>query len=212
MGRLIRGERFRAGLFVAVLAAAAFAAEQNGGRFEEAKRQANALLESGQYERAAGRFEEIWELDKSDATVVEGLAIAYLNGEERAEHPQALDKARDLLNRALSLGGRATFLVQHSHEKAAILQGRTVNNYCSGRLTVTPGRLVFVAQARKGVEEHSFDVTAADVHVTPTGNNDSQGEFQIKTKPRNYAMLPRTRLKADGILISAFLQENLVKK
>jgi hypothetical protein len=212
MGRVFRWDQVSVGLCVAVLAAAALTAEQHGGRFEEAKRQAIAYLDSAQYDRAAGRYEEIWEQDQSDAAVAEGLAMAYLNGQDRPEHPQALDKARDLLKRSLSMGGRATFLVQHSHEKVAILQGRTVNNYCSGRLTVTPGRLVFVAQARKGVEEHSFDLTAADVHLTPTSGGDSQGEFQIKTKPRNYAMLPRTRLKADGVLISTFLQENLVQK
>jgi hypothetical protein len=120
---------------------------QGDGRFYDAKRQATDYLDSGQYDRAAARFEEVWEKDQSDPYVAEGLAIAYLNGEDRRYHTELEAKAQRLVLEAIRLGGTATFLVQHSHEKFNGL--KPPNDYCSGKLSIKAGKLVFVAQARK---------------------------------------------------------------
>lgn len=182
---------------------------QRGGRFEAAKRQGMAYLESGQFDRAAAHLEEIWEQDQSDPVVAEGLAIAYLNGEERDSHPGYEPKVRELLRQSLKLGGKASFLVQHSHEKIPILQGSTISDYCAGTLSISTGRLVFVAFARRGVEQHSFELSADELQLVPPSRGDKQGAFHIKTKAKTYSMVPRTRAHVDGELIISVLQENL---
>ncbi|MBV9506148.1 MAG: hypothetical protein JO323_14205 [Acidobacteriia bacterium] len=193
-----------------LLSAATFLASgQSGGRFEETKRQALAYLESDQYDRAAGKLEEIWEQDHSDPTVAENLALAYLNGDDRRYHPEAETKARDLFEQSLHAGGRATFMVQHSHEKAGFFEGRIITNYCVGMLSVSPGRLVYVARARKGVEAHSFDVSADDVRLTKP---DDMGVFTIKTKAKNYTLIPRNRIKGDSDVIVEVIREQLGTK
>jgi hypothetical protein len=179
---------------------------QGDGRFYDAKRQAADYLDSGQYDRAAARFEEVWEKDQSDPSVAEGLAIAYLNGEDRRYHTELEAKAQRLIQEAIRLGGTATFLVQHSHEKFNGL--KPPNDYCSGKLSIKAGKLVFVAQARKGVEAHSFDATGG-LRVAAVGEN---GAFQIKTDMGNFIMFPRTRIKRDTDLIVSLAQQNLVSK
>jgi hypothetical protein len=180
---------------------------QGDGRFYDVKRQATDYLDSGQYDRAAARFEEVWEKDQSDPSVAEGLAIAYLNGEDRRYHTELEAKAQRLVQEAIRLGGTATFLVQHSHEKFNAL--KPPNDYCSGKLSIKAGRLVFVAQARKGVEAHSFDATGEGLRVAALGEN---GAFQIKTDMGNFIMFPRTRIKKDTDLIVSLAQQNLVRK
>src|SRR5258708_30941640 len=86
-----------------VLPTIAFA--QGGGRFEESKRLALAYLESNQYDRAAGKLEEIWEQNQSDADVAEWLAIAYLNGQERESQSGVEAKSLALMGQSLRLGG-----------------------------------------------------------------------------------------------------------
>ena len=185
---------------------------QSGGRFEETKRQALAYLESDQFDRAAGKLEEIWDQDQSDATVAEGLGIAYLNGEDRRYHPEIVTKVRALMEKAVANGGKATFLVQHSHEKLGFLQGKTINNYCSGSLSISRDRLIFVAHARKGIEPHSFDLGAGEFKISGPDADDKRGVFEIKAKSKNYAMAPRTRIKSDGDLVLTIVQENFTAK
>src|SRR5207302_5064602 len=142
--------------------------------------------------------EEVWEQDQSDASVAEGLAIAYLNGEDRRYHGELEAKAESLMRQAIRLGGTASFIVQHSHDKFSILHGKTTNDYCSGKLSIAPGRLTFIAQPRRGMPEHSFDSAREEVRVTAPDEN---GAFQIKTKSGNYTMVPRTRFTRDSELI-----------
>jgi hypothetical protein len=177
---------------------------QSGGRFEETKRLALAYLDSNQYDRAAGKLEEIWQEDQSDASVAENLVIAYLNGLERLTHPEVEEKARELLHSALRAGGSATFLVQHSHGRFGFMDGKVITDYCGGRLSIGRGRLIYVAQARKGIEAHSFDLNADEIRVK---GPDGAGTFTIKSKDKNYVMVPRSRIKPDAGLIMSILKK-----
>jgi hypothetical protein len=191
-------------LVVSVLAGAAFAFGQSGGRFDGLKRQAIGYLDSNQYDRAAGKLEEVWEQDQSDSTVAEELAVAYLNGEDRAEHPDVEGKARVLLDQLVRGGERASFLVQHSHEKLTRLQGGSITDYCSGRLSIVAGKVTYVAQARKGVEPHSFSVALDEVQIK---GPDNSGSFHLKTKAKDYTMIARSRVKSDGALIVGYMRQ-----
>jgi hypothetical protein len=191
-----------------LLCLAAIATAQKGGRFEEAKRQGLANLENMQFDRAAGHFEDIWEQDQTDPTVAENLAIAYLNGEDRRLHPEVVDKAHELSEQAIRLGGRATFLVQHSHE-IGILTGKTIIKYCSGRMSITPGKLTYVGQAYAGEQAHTFEASAGEFTISAA---DSVGQFQIKLKSKKYSMIPRSRVKADGDWMVSFIRKHVEVK
>src|SRR5947207_1450786 len=106
---------------------------QTGGRFEEAKRMALAYIRSEQFDKAAGRLEEVWEEDQSDPTVAENLALAYLNTEDKHSLPELQQKAFGLIDKLAAMHARVSFIVHHSHEKLAWLQGREWHIYCSGR-------------------------------------------------------------------------------
>lgn len=193
------------GLFVAALAFA-----QSGGRLEDTKKSALAYLDSNQYDRAAAKFEEVWSQDQSDPSVAENLAIAYMNGQDRELRPELVDKAQEMMEAALKQGGAASFLVQHSHEKLGWLKGKVITDYCSGRLSISNGKLVYVAQARMGIKAHSFDITTNDIKVVI--GPDSLGSFTIKTqdkKDNNYVMIPKSRVPADGGVIVTLLNRNL---
>jgi hypothetical protein len=198
--------RCRGFMIIATLPTIVFA--QGGGRFEESKRLALAYMESNQYDRAAGKLEEIWEQNQSDPDVAEWLAVAYLNGQDRDSQSGVETKSLALMEQSLRLGGKATLLVQHSHERLGWLQGHTINNYCSGKLSVSPGRLVFIAVARRGLEEHSFDFPADEVRISGPSQDD-MGAFQIKTKSKTYSLIPRTRNRKDSELFVSLLQQQL---
>src|SRR3954470_2478038 len=103
---------------------------QSSGRFEEAKRMGVAYLQAEQFDKAAGRLEEVWEQDQSDPSVGELLAVSYLNTEERRGLPQSQKQAFAIIDKLFTSGARVSFLVQHSHEKLGWLQGRELNQYC----------------------------------------------------------------------------------
>src|SRR5258707_959430 len=73
---------------------------QNTGRFEEGKRLGLQYIAGAKFDRAAGKFEEIWDQDQTDPLVAEYLAIAYLNGDDRKDHPELQRKAFELMQKA----------------------------------------------------------------------------------------------------------------
>jgi hypothetical protein len=182
---------------------------QTGGRFDAQKRQAVAYLDSSQFDRAAGKLEEVWDEDKSDLSVAEDLVLAYLNGDDRREHEDVERKARDLMDYLAKSGGSISFLVQHSHEKLGFISGSSVSDYCSGRLTITPDKLTYIAQARKGVLPHSFALGWDEIRLS---GPERSGAFSIKTKAKNYTMITRTRIKSDGELVTTCLLQHLGTK
>src|SRR5438874_5320584 len=98
--------------FVCLASGALLEAGQSGGRFEEAKRMGMAYVNSEQFDKAAGRLEEVWEQDQSDPVVGEFLAVAYLNSEDRRSLPQNQKQAFAIIDHLVASGSRVTFLVQ----------------------------------------------------------------------------------------------------
>lgn len=184
---------------------------QNSGRFDEAKRLGFIYLKDGKFDKAAGKLEEVWEMQNPpDAAVAEALAIAYLNGSDRESQPDLPQKAFDLMEKAIAGGGQATLLVQHSHERLGAIQGSTLTKYCSGRLSVKPGTLIFVAEAGEHPGEHSFELTPADLKDMGLNLDSSRGMFHIKTpKKGTYNFVPKSGAKQDSEFFLSLIRKNL---
>lgn len=201
---------------LALIAAFAFSLcpAQSGGRFEAAKRLGLTYLSRGQYDKAAGNLEEVWEMQKpSDPLVAEFLAIAYLNGDDRKSQTDVEQKASGLMQKAIELGGQATLLVQHSHEKLGFIQGNELTKFCSGRLSVRPGRLTFVSEAGENPGKDSFEFTAADLKEAAPNSDTSRGMFHIKGrdkgKERTYNMVPRSWARADSDFFLSLIHQHV---
>jgi hypothetical protein len=170
--------------------------EQNG-RFAVLKEQGFVLFERGQYKEMAGKLEEVWENDQSDPKVAEYLAMGYLYGEKSAS------KAEPVMLIALDKGGQATFLMQHSHERALTSSG-VMNNYCSGKMIVHKGKLSFVAD--KG--EHSFEFSASEASgLKPLGG--SPGRFQFQQERKNVVFRVKTETRDEVDLFGRVLKQAL---
>jgi hypothetical protein len=179
-----------------------------GGRFEQQKRQGLAYLKDGKYEKAAAKLEEVWDYEKSDPMVAEGLAIAYLNGTDRRNNPDLAPKAYELMDKQIQAGGKAVFLVVHSHEKLGFLQGHELTNYCAGQLQVRSGRISYVSETGDKGGQHSFDLAADDIKEISPNFDRGRGMFHIKTRDKqNYNMAPRSWDEKD----SQFLFSLVVK-
>jgi hypothetical protein len=183
---------------------------QSGGRFEDAKRVAQQYLDSNQFDKAAAKLEEVWEQDKTDATVAENLGIAYLNGDDRRYNPDVVAKATKIMEESLKLGGKATFLVQHIHEGKLVrgLTGGDSLKYCDGKLSISHGKIAFVMKPLKGAEDHSFEASADQTKVSAPN---SKGEFKISRKPDNksFTMAPRNGVSTDSAIVLSIIHEQM---
>ena len=187
-------------LFLSVIVVLVLGAQ--GGRFEQQKRLGFAYLKDGKYDNAAAKLEEIWDLDKSDPMVGEGLAIAYLNGSDRKTNPEVVTKAYQMMDKALASGARAVFVVVHSHEKLSFLQGHELINFCSGQLQLSKDRISYVSESGDKGGQHSFDLPADGVKEIAA--NSDHLTFHIKSADgKNFNMAPRSRAPEDtGFLLS----------
>src|SRR3954454_18200566 len=95
------------------------------GSLDLQKKSGLNFIQYGKYDRAAADLEPVWEAGQQDPVVAENLAIAYLNGDERRYQTQRAAKAYDLMKTALEKGGKASFLIAHSHERLEFLHGGT---------------------------------------------------------------------------------------
>jgi hypothetical protein len=167
-----------------------------GGRFEQQKRLGFAYLKDGKYDNAAAKLEEIWDLDKSDPMVGEGLAIAYLNGSDRKANHEVVTKAYQMMEKALADGGKAVFVVLHSHERLSFLQGHELINFCSGQLQVRKDRISYVSESGDKGGQHSFDLPADSVKEIAA--NSDHLTFHIKgADGKNFNMALRSRAPED---------------
>jgi hypothetical protein len=181
-----------------LLSAALVASAQQNGRFAALKSQAFDYFDRGQYDKVAGKLEEVWEQDHSDLKVGEYLAMGYLYGEKD------LAKAQPIMKEVLAKGGQATFLVQHSHEKLGLLNGDTLNNYCSGRMSVVPGKVSFVAD--DGVHSTTFSGAALK---TLRLQGSGPGRFEIKAEGKNYTFRVKSETHAEAAFLQELVQQNL---
>jgi hypothetical protein len=187
-------KRFTFLLFAAGIVASA----QQNGRFAALKSQAFDYFDRGQYDKVAGKLEEIWEQDHSDLKVGEYLAMGYLYGEKD------LAKTQPIMKEVLAKGGQATFLVQHSHEKLGLLNGDTLNNYCSGRMSVVPGKVSFVAD--DGMHSATFSGAALK---TLRLQGSGPGRFEIKAEGKNYTFRVKSETHAEAAFLQELVQQNL---
>jgi hypothetical protein len=183
---------------------------QNSGRFEEAKRMGLAYINSGQFDKAAGRLEEVWEQDQSDASVGENLALAYLNTENRHSLPGMQKQAFAIIENLVAMNRPVSFMVQHSHEKLSWLQGREWHQYCSGRLTITGNLLSYMADKGKDASAHAFEEPLHGLPKNAIELNDSgTGVFHLKTPKGGYVMSVRNRNGEEATFLVALVKQRL---
>jgi hypothetical protein len=174
---------------------------QNTGRLSALTAKGIADLDQGRYNNALNALEEVWEQDQSDPAVAENLAMAYLY----ADHD--FDKAKALAERSIQAGGKASFLVQHPHDKLGLISG-DVADYCSGRLSISKERLVFVSKE----EDHSFTVEKGQLREIKANRvyGSGHGTYHIRTADKkNYNFRPRTWSDQEQDLILLLINEYL---
>jgi len=184
-------------LALSVFALATFA--QNTGRFAELSSKGIAYLDQGRFNEALNAFEEIWEQDQSDASVAENLAMAYLYAD------RDLGKARMLDERAIQAGGKASFLVQHPHEKIGFVSGDMVD-FCGGRLSISRERLVFTSKD----QSHSFTVEKGQLKEIKANHvyGSKRGMYHIRTADKKtYNFRPRSWSEEEQQLILELVNE-----
>lgn len=175
-----------------------FAADPQNGRFADLKASAFQAFDKGRYAEVAGRLEEIWEEDQSDAKVAEYLAMGYLYGE------RDLSKAQPLLEKAIALGGQATFLVIHSHEHLSMLRGDVITDFCTGKLSITPGKISFLADSG----EHTLNIPGTELKEFSILGG-SPGRIHIKTLDRGYVFRVKTQTRSEAVLLGRLAEQNL---
>jgi hypothetical protein len=178
-------------LLLGVFAICALA--QNTGRLAELTAKGIACIDQGRFNDALNALEEVWEQDQSDPAVAENLAMAYLY----ADHD--LNKAKTLAERSIEAGGKASFLVQHPHEKIGFASGDMVE-FCSGRLSISRERLLFTSKD----EHHSFVVQKGELKEIKTNHvyGSSRGMYHIRTADKKtYNFRPRTWSEEEQQLI-----------
>lgn len=198
----------RAGALFPLLACGALLIAQDG-RFEEAKRMGMNYIQSEQYDKAAGRLEEVWEQDQSDPSVGEYLALAYLNTEDRFSLPNNQVQAFAIIHKLVANGSEVSFAVLHSHEKMGWLQGREFTQYCRGRLAIRPKRLIFVAEKGEKATQHSFDLDIGEVKSVSVNQNDRRGTFELKLKNATYNMGTRAQNRDEANLIADLIHQQM---
>lgn len=191
------------GLAVCALLASA----QNSGRFDDAKRTGLAYVMNELFDRGAGRLEEVWEQDQSDPLVAEYLAVAYFNAEDLASRDRLAPKAEQLVRKSLALGGKATFLIHHSHERLAWLQGREYHNFCSGVLSIGKDTIAYVGKKGDKASQHSFQLARAAAAGVEPIEKDRFGAVRLTVHGEKQVYFPRSRNPAEGNLILAVLRE-----
>lgn len=165
-----------------------------------------AFIASGQYDKAAGRLEEVWEQDQTDPVVGEYLALAWLNTQNRRALPVLEKQAFELLDKLSKAGERITFAVQHSHEKMSWLQGRELNQYCSGKLNISKNKVTFTSEKGDPKSKHTFDFSANRLGVTEN-KGDHRGTFQLKTPEDRYFFATSNRNAGEAEYIVSLLRK-----
>jgi hypothetical protein len=168
----------------------AFAAEQRNGRFADLKAQAFDDFDKGKYAEVAGKLEGIWEEDQSDPKVAEYLAMGYLYGERDTS------KASPLFDKAIALGGQATFLVIHSHERLGVLRSEIITEFCSGKMSISPGKLTFISDSG----EHTMTVSPDSLKDFSVLGG-APGRIHIKTGEKSYTFRVKTQSRSEANLL-----------
>jgi hypothetical protein len=176
---------------------------QSQSRVFELLQRGVALLEQGRYNDAVNLLEEAWEADQSSASVAEHLAMGYLYADKETS------KAGPLAAKAIALGGRASFLMDHPHEKLKILNGDTAA-YCRGRLVIMPTRITFIAEDPR----HSFQIEFSNFKDLKANRifGVERGMYHIRTRDkRQFELRPRSGTPAERELIMSLIKEHFTR-
>jgi hypothetical protein len=171
---------------------------QQSGRFADDKAKAFEAFADSRYAEVAGTLEAVWEQDESDSKIAEYLAMAYLYG----EHDMA--KAKPLMDKAIALGGQASFLVIHSHERLGLLEDDLITNFCTGKLSLSPGKLTFLADSG----EHRVTILRADLKSFSIPNG-APGRVHIKAGGKNFTFRVKTQTRSEAYLLGQIAEQNL---
>lgn len=183
---------------------------QQTGRFADAKRTGVSYVQQREFDRASAVFEEIWEQDQKDSLVAELLALSYLNSRERRLTPKLEQRAVRLMEQAISMGGKATFLVRHLRGgKMRWLSGGDDLNYCVGRLSFMKDRLTFVSDRCLEKDPLAFDTSASEIKRFEYLKDDTKGCIRLQIGRNTYLLAPSTELPQDGALMAEFARKYL---
>jgi hypothetical protein len=172
---------------------------QNTGRFASLTEKALEAIEKGQFNLAVNLLEEVWEADQSDPVVAEHLGLAYLYADRNP------NKAKELMEAAIKLGGRASFVMQHAHERLTVISMGT-SDYCPGRLSISPDKLTFTAK----IPEHSFTIAAGELKEIKKNQwfGRSEAVYHIETlDKRKFNLRPRTWSEGETKLVLYFINK-----
>jgi hypothetical protein len=161
-----------------------------------------SFIDKGRFTDAVNALEEAWEQSPNDPTVAENLAMGYLYADRDYE------KALKLATFAIENGGRASFLMQHPHERVKLLSGEMAD-YCSGRFTIQKGRMAFTSATEQA---HSFSVEGSNFKEIQTNRayGGNRGMFHVKTVNKtNYNFRPKTWSEAETRLVFHLLEKYL---
>ncbi len=117
-----------------------------------------------------------------------------------------------IIDKLVAAGSRVTFLVQHSHEKLGWLQGRELNQYCRGRLSIDNHRMIYISEKGEKKSQHSFDLGAGDLKGIALNQDDHRGTFQLKFAAGNYFIATRNRNRNEASRIVDLIQQQLGPK
>jgi hypothetical protein len=186
-------------LVAAVWCVGAALAQQHTGRFAALVSKGLELIDAGRFVDALNVLEEVWEQDQSDPAVAENLAIAHLYGGRDAR------KAEQLMEAAIAAGGRASFLMQHAHERLTLVSMDT-SNFCSGRLSISRDRMTFTAAN----PAHSFSIQTGQLKEIKKNKwfGSSEGVYHIRTSDKKtYNLRPRTWSERETSLVMQMIEK-----
>ncbi len=172
---------------------------QNTGRFAALTSKGIELIDKGRYNEAINALEEVWELDQSDPAVAENLGLAYLYADRDSA------KAQGLMETAIAGGGRASFVMQHAHEKVTAISMDT-NDFCVGRLSIYKDRMTFKASN----PDHSFTIQAGEFKEIKQNKwfGSGEGVYHIRTLgKRTYNLRPKTWSDRETKLVLYFIDK-----
>jgi hypothetical protein len=108
------------------------------------------------------------------------------------------------VEKAIALGGQATFLANHSHERMGLLRGDTITDFCPGKMSISRGKLAFVADP----SEHSITILPADLEEfsIPKG---APGRIHIKAAGKSYTFRVKTQTRSEASLLGHIAEQNL---
>lgn len=101
------------------------------------------LVENKSYDRAIQFLEDGLIETPDNPVLYENLGVAYLGCSSSLESETCLKKAEQSMDKAIALGGHATFIVDRSLDKLHLVKGTNLLNMKRGLLQIGKGQIVF---------------------------------------------------------------------